>query len=627
MYRYSAIICALLLCGQLCAQTIAVRPETNPGGRVFTPSETQSPIAYPKLSPWLWGADGKPTNKLQPRRMVQPVVPQSDTDGISYGGTYSRNEFGISGGVFPSPDGSRLAVVRKDERDVSQFPLLDIGSRTGTLRQIRYPMAGMASEKLGLCICDTLGNILGEVKADDFEEDRYLTNICWSPEGKYIFVQVLSRSQHDLRLNQYRSSDGSFVRTILSEHNDAWVEPTEPIHFVKGSYEFIYGTDNRDGWYNLYLCDTLGRVQRLTRTDADVEYVANDGNWVYYNSTEISPLWNHLFRVGVKGGKPGKMQQVCPDEEPCLHHKILMKPDCRMYIDRISGLDCPGRVQVVDCSGKTGKVMEVLQEAEAPAQEFDMCEVELGQVPTADGSDVNYYRFIKPAGYDPDKKYPLIVYVYGGPHSQMVNGSWLGNIRMWEMAMAQRGYAVYVQDNRGTDNRGAAFEKAINRQCGQAEMADQIAGLESLLDRCPWIDRERIGVHGWSYGGFMTTTLFTNHPEYFKVAVAGGPVIDWKWYEVMYGERYMDTPQTNPEGFERTSLIAKAADVHGKLLIIQGAIDDVVVWEHSLSFVQECVMKGRQIDYFPYPCDEHNMRGKARLHLYDKITEYFLTNL
>ena len=193
---------------------------------------------------------------------------------------------------------------------------------------------------------------------------------------------------------------------------------------------------------------------------------------------------------------------------------------------------------------------------------------------------------------------------------------------MWEMLMAQKGYVVYVQDNRGTSNRGAAFEKAINRQCGQAEMADQVAGLRELMKQ-PWVDAERIGVHGWSYGGFMTISLMTNYPDIFKVGVAGGPVIDWKWYEVMYGERYMDTQATNPDGFAKTSLINKAADLKGKLLICQGAIDNTVVWQHSLSFVQECIANGVQLDYFPYPRSEHNVRGIWRVHLMDKVTDYF----
>ncbi|MBQ1205110.1 MAG: S9 family peptidase [Alistipes sp.] len=204
----------------------------------------------------------------------------------------------------------------------------------------------------------------------------------------------------------------------------------------------------------------------------------------------------------------------------------------------------------------------------------------------------------------------------------MVKNTFQGQLRRWEMYMAQRGYVVFVMDNRGTSNRGLEFEQAIHRQCGKAEMADQIAGLEWLLSH-PWCDRDRVGVHGWSYGGFMTISLMTNYPDLFKVGVAGGPVIDWKWYEVMYGERYMETPESNPEGFASTSLIPMAEKLEGKLLICQGAIDATVLWQHSLSFVRACVVKGVQVDYFPYPCHEHNVMGRDRIHLMQKVTDYF----
>ena len=254
--------------------------------------------------------------------------------------------------------------------------------------------------------------------------------------------------------------------------------------------------------------------------------------------------------------------------------------------------------------------------------DWAFCEIELGTVPSADGRYENWYRLIRPKDFDPQKKYPVIVYVYGGPHSQMVRNSWLAQLRRWEMYMAQRGYLVYVQDNRGTENRGAEFEKAIHRQCGSAETADQLKGLEMLMG-LPYVDRERIGVHGWSYGGFMTISLMTARPDIFKVGVAGGPVIDWKWYEVMYGERYMDRPEENPEGYAASSLMGKAGKLKGKLLICQGAVDNTVVWEHSLSFIQECIDLGIQVDYFPYPVAEHNVMGRNRIHLMDKVSLYF----
>ncbi|MBQ9310420.1 MAG: S9 family peptidase [Bacteroidales bacterium] len=602
-------------------QILATRPQQT-DGRKITMQEAVMGRLYPAGKAFHW--EGRNELREGPsQRQAQPrPLPEEEGAGIVIGQSVSRNEFGISRGVFPSPSGRLQAVYRKDESAVSLFPLLDINTRTGSLRQIRYPMNGMPSEKISLLVCDTLGNVLSTIIPTEFTEERYLTCVSWSPDDKYIFIQVLDRSQHHMVLNQYRASDGSFVRTILKEDNDAWVEPQEPLHFIEGRYEFIYHTDNRDGWRNLYLCDTLGNIRRLTAVDADVKYAGNDGRNVFYTSAEVSPIENHLFRIdlgkyrSVTKARFGKPVRLTPDEG---WHSITLSPDCSRFIDSWSSFSVPRKIAVRSSKDGSG---ELLFEAPDPLEEYAHCEVELGAVPSADGQFTNYYRLYKPLGFDPAKKYPVVVYVYGGPHSQMVRDGWLASVNLWEMLMAQKGYVVYVQDNRGTSNRGAAFEKAINRNCGQAEMADQVAGLRRLMEQ-PWVDSGRIGVHGWSYGGFMTISLLTNYPDIFKVGVAGGPVIDWKWYEVMYGERYMDTPKTNPEGFEKTSLINKAASLKGKLLICQGAIDDTVVWEHSLSFVQKCIENGVQLDYFPYPRSEHNVRGLWRVHLMDKVTDYF----
>jgi dipeptidyl-peptidase-4 len=609
----SFLIAALL-------QILAVHPSGD--GRAITMREAVLGGGLnPARQSWHWEGDS-PEKGFRPTERKTWTLPKEDAEGIVIGQSVSRNEFGIDSGVFPSPSGRYLAVYRKDESAVTQFPLLDISTRTGSLQQIRYPMNGMASEHISLLVCDTLGNVLSTIIPTEFTDERYLTCISWSPDDKYVFIQVLDREQHHMALNQYRAADGSYVRTILTEENAAWVEPQDPLHFIKGRYDFIYRTDNRDGYRNLYLCDTLGTVRRLTAVDADVQYVADDGRWVYYTSAEVSPIENHLFRIDIgkkavrKTKKFGKPQRLTPDEG---WHSVTMNESCTRFIDSWSSFEVPFNVAVrsVDC-----KSSEVLYEAPDPLADVAKGEIELGTVPSADGRFDNYYRLYKPAGFDPSKKYPVIVYVYGGPHSQMVQDTWLGGVRLWELLMAQKGYIVYVQDNRGTSNRGAAFEKAINRRCGQAEMADQVAGLRKLMEQ-PWVDKDRIGVHGWSYGGFMTISLLTNYPDIFKVGVAGGPVIDWKWYEVMYGERYMDTQAANPEGFAKTSLINKAADLKGKLLICQGAVDNTVVWQHSLSFVQECIVKGVQLDYFPYPRTEHNVRGIWRVHLMDKVTDYF----
>ena len=551
------------------------------------------------------------------------LVAERENDQITYGEYVSRNEFGINEGTFWAPGNRKLAFYRKDESKVTSFPLLDITTRTGSLKEIKYPMAGMDSENVQLGIFDIATGETVYAAVDDFGYDRYLTNITWSPDASMIYIQVLDRSQKHLKLNAYSAETGEFIKTILTEDNEKYVEPFDPLYFIKGQDIFIYRTANRDGYRNLYLCDYDGNIRRLTSVEADVKYVGNDGRYVYYTSAEVSPVENHLFRIEIKNLKKGvakasfgKPQRLTSAEG---WHVIDLSPDCRHFIDSYSSLCTP---RVVNLCTADGKLVKNLLTAEDPTLDYAYTEISLGTVKSADGKYDNYYRLIKPKDFDPSKKYPVIVYVYGGPHSQMVQNTYLGQLRRWEMYMAQRGYLVYVQDNRGTENRGIEFEQAIHGQCGQAEMADQIEGVKMLME-LPYVDKDRIGVHGWSYGGFMTISLITNYPDIFKVAVAGGPVIDWKWYEVMYGERYMDNPDTNPEGYEKTSLINKAKDLKGKLLICQGAIDPVVVWEHSLSFIRECIKNNVQVDYFPYPCAEHNVMGKDRVHLHDKISMYF----
>ena len=543
------------------------------------------------------------------------AVTSYDDPNIVCGQTVSRNEFGISGGIFFSPDATKLAFYRKDESRVTDFPLLNIQTRTGELKSIKYPMNGMASEHVSLGVYDIATGKTIYLNVTDFDEERYLTNITWSPDSQRIYIQVLDRAQHNVHLNSYSASTGQMLKQILTEHNDRWVEPQHPLVFLESDpTRFIYATDNRDGYWNLYLCNDEGQIERLTKTDASVAYVAQDAKHVYYTSAEVSPIDNHLFRVEIATGKQTRLTKAEG------WHTVAVSKSGRYFLDTYSSLHVP---RVVELGRTDLKPARELFRAEDPTAGYNYSEITIGTVKSADGKYDNYYRLIKPLDFDPTKKYPVILYVYGGPHSQMVQNTYLAQLRRWEMYMAQRGYVVFVMDNRGTSNRGAEFEKAINRQCGQAEMADQMEGMKWLMSH-EWVDKDRIGVHGWSYGGFMTISLITNYPDVFKVGVAGGPVIDWKWYEIMYGERYMDNTQNNPEGFELTSLINKATNLKGKLLICQGAVDNVVVWQHSLSFVQECVRNNiHSIDYMPYPTAEHNVYGRDALHLYNKITNYF----
>ena len=605
----------------------AVLTESNDNQNSIVPPEAENikwsnnnSIAY-TIGQNLYFSDSENNRKL---------VAKGDSN-ISFGQSVSRNEFGISDGIFWSPDNSLIAFYRKDESLVTDFPLIDITTRTGSLKNLKYPMNGMDSEKTDLGIYTIADSSVIYIKVDDFEYDRYLTNISWSPDSRFILIQILDRSQKHLRLNMYRATDGSFVKTLLTEDNDKYVEPLDPVYFLKNSWQFIYRTANRDGYRNLYLCDTTGKVRRLTTTNADVRYIGNDGTNVYYTSAEISPVESHLFSISIKKAKGGKASfaEFSKIGTPVRHtfepgwHNITFSPDYKYFIDSYSSFNLPFKAILKSCGNKFEKV---ITESYCPLSDYATGEVEIGTVPSADGKYSNWYRLLKPKDFDPAKKYPVILYVYGGPHSQLVKNTWLGNIRLWETYMAQRGYIVYVQDNRGTENRGLEYEQAIHKQCGQVEMADQMVGIE-MLKSLPYVDSTRIGVHGWSYGGFMTISLMTNFPEIFKVGVAGGPVIDWKWYEIMYGERYMETEATNADGFRRTNLMKKVNDLKGKLLICQGAVDNTVLWQHSLNFVQECIKQQVQLDYFPYPIAEHNVYGKDRVHLMNKVTLYFDENL
>ncbi len=586
---------------------------------------------------WFYPATGKPATLAKsqptprPRYFTEENNLLAEIDGrkvaitnnadknIVSGSHVSRNEFGIEGGIFPSPDGWSVAFYQKDESNVTSFPLLDITTRTGSLVEIKYPMAGMPSERVRLGVWNAQTEQTVWMNVTDFDEERYLTNITWSPNGELIYIQVLNRAQNEMHLNSYSATTGALVENLFTESDSRYVEPLYPLRWLddKGD-RFIYSTNVRDGYWNLYLYERNAKSsqwqwRRLTEVDADVKYVAHDTKWVYYYTAEFSSAEQHLAKVNLKNGKRVRLTH----EEGW--HNCRVSHDGKWFIDNYSSLKVP---RVVNIASTDGKTQRTIFTAPDPTEGYNYTEIELGTIPSADGKWENWYRLIYPLDFDPAKKYPAIVYVYGGPHSQMVNNSYLANLRRWEMYMAQRGYVVFVMDNRGTLGQGAEYEKAIHRQCGKCEMEDQMKGVEWLLSH-PWVDADRIGVHGWSYGGFMTISLMTHYPDVFKVGVAGGPVIDWKWYEVMYGERYMDTPEENPEGYAATSLIAQAKNLKGKLLICQGAIDPVVVWQHSLSFIRECVVNNIQVDYFPYPRHEHNVLGKDRVHLMDKVTLYF----
>jgi len=548
---------------------------------------------------------------------VEVAVTNDSDKNLVSGQSVSRNEYGIDGGIFWSPKGESLAFYRKDESQVSSYPLVDINTRVGDLREEKYPMAGMGTEVVSVGVYNLKSDETVWIKANDFDEEKYLTNVSWGAEGKFLYIQVLNRASNHMKLNKYDAINGEFVKTLLEEKDDRWVEPSQKLLFLKNKPNYFIYQTNTPGYNHLYLYDTEGElIKQLTSGDWMVTEVLGfdkaEKN-LFYVSTEVSPIDRHVYKLNIK---TGKRIRITKSEG---YHNVKVSKTGAYFIDNYSSLNVP---RIINISDAGGKAVKNLVKAENKLKDYNLGEISLGTIKSADEITDLHYRLVKPADFDPSKKYPVVIYVYGGPHAQLVTNRWLGGSRLWEEYMAQRGYVVFTLDNRGSANRGKEFEAIIHRQCGQPEMADQMKGVDFLKSQS-YVDAERIGVHGWSYGGFMTISLITNYPDVFKVAVAGGPVIDWKWYEAMYGERYMDTPQENPEGYAKTSLLNKAKDLKGKLLICQGAIDKTVLWQHSLNFIRECIKNNVQVDYFPYPRAEHNVRGKDRIHLKQKVSNYF----
>ena len=545
---------------------------------------------------------------------------QLSTDGsreIVYGQSVHRNEFGIEKGTFWSPDGQRLAFYRMDQSMVTDYPQVDIFPRNASYEPDKYPMAGMTSHKVTVGVYDLQNDKTVYLQTGD-PTDRYFTNISWGPDCKTIYMFELNRDQNDCRLVSYDATTGQKLAELYRETSDKYVEPQHPIQFLPWDDSKFIMQSQKDGYNHLYLFDTNGKeLKQITKGEWVVMEVLGFNKKqksIIFKANKEHPLHHRLYSVSMTG----TIQQL---ETVDGVHNGLLSPSGNFLIDRFTTPTRPRVIDVVDITRKTPQHTNLL-EAEDPWTGYQQPIFECGSIKAADGVTDLYYRMVKPADFNPEKKYPIVVYVYGGPHANNVQASWHWASRSWETYMAQKGYIIFVLDNRGSQYRGRAFEQATFHQLGQIEMQDQMKGVD-YLRTLPYVDMNRLGVHGWSFGGFMTISLMTNYPDVFKVGVAGGPVIDWKWYEVMYGERYMGTPQNNPEGYAKTSLISKAKDLKGKLQIITGYNDNTVVPQHCLSFLDACIKAGTQPDFFAYPGEEHNMRGHASVHLHERITQYF----
>lgn len=557
----------------------------------------------------------------------QVTVTREENKGIVYGSErVHRNEWGISKGTFWSPDGKKIAFYRMDESMVSEYPLVDASARIATVNPTRYPMAGMASHRVSLGIYHPASGKTLYLEPDSLRISdpsmrfEYLTNITWSPDGKHIYVAALNRDQNHMQLNQYDAASGRYIRTLFEEKDTAYVEPLQGPKFFGDDPDRFIWESRRDGFNHLYLYESSGKmVKQITGGPWEVTgFTGADpqGDMAWFLGNTGNPLERHIYSVDIRKGAVKQLSSA-PGT-----HSARVSDDGRYILDTYSSVTVPRQTDLLDANGTR---IETLLAAGDPLKEIRLGETSFVTLMASDGTEL-FARLIKPTGFDPGKKYPVIIYVYGGPHSQLVTNTWLGGGGLFLNYLADRGYVVFTLDNRGTAGRGRGFEQAIFRNLGTVEVDDQMTGVR-YLKGLSFVDTTRLGLNGWSYGGFMTISMMLKNPGVFKAAVCGGPVIDWKYYEVMYGERYMDTPESNPEGYRRACLTNYVQNLTGKLLIIHDDQDGTVVPQNSVVFLKKCVDEGKQVDFFLYPGHEHNVRGKDRVHLNAKMAGYLEENL
>ena len=557
---------------------------------------------------------------------------QVTTDGskdIVYAASVHRDEFGINKGTFWSNSGKQLAFYRMDQSMVADYPIIDWSQRPAKNENIKYPMAGDKSHHVTLGVYNAETKQTVYIKTGEPAE-QYLTNIAWSPDDRFIYIAVLNRGQDDMRLNQYDAVTGEFVKQVLEERDEKYVEPLVPMLFLKNRPNKFIWQSNRDGWNHLYLYDTSGNLTaQLTHGNWEViEMKGFDekGDNIFYTATEESPLTKNLYQLNISKTKdehegfetrPKRISQVFQN------HNTQVNTAGNYVIDNFSSPENPRTIQLIET--RTGKAKTLLQAAN-PISEYAMGKLNIFKIKNNNGDEL-YCRLFFPVNFDSTKKYPLIAYWYGGPHAQMITNGWNGGAGdYWFQYMAERGYIVFTIDTRGSDNRGKAFEQSMFAHLGDVQMEDMMSGV-NYLNSLLYVDKENMGLFGWSFGGFMTTDFMLNHPGVFKAAVAGGPVMNWQLYEIMYTERYMNTPQENPDGYAATDLTKQVDKLKGKLLLIHGLQDPVVLQQNSVNFVRAAIDKGVQVDYMIYPGHEHNVLGKDRAHLYQKVTDYFMQYL
>ena len=542
------------------------------------------------------------------------IMVAQGNDSIVYGESVHRQEFGIDKGTFWSPTGEKLAFYRMDQSMVKKYPIPIWSVTPAKVNYIYYPMAGQKSHHVTLGIYDLASRKITYLDTGG-DPEHYLTNICWSPDGNEVYIAEINRDQNHTTFNAYNPVRGNKIRTLYEEQSLQYTEPLVPYTFVPQQNSLLIAQSKRDGWNSLYLYTHEGElVRQLTRgiEVTDILGFDNKNKKVFFQGILPNSIDLQYFQSELSTGKVTQFSNI-----PGLHNAKISF-DGKYAFESNSALNNNSTYICRNLSKNTGRTLLSIQD---PIHDYNIGQTILDTLYADDGTRL-FARTILPYNFDASKKYPVVIYVYGGPHAQMIRNGRLAQAPLWMYTMANEGFILFTVDNRGSSNRGIDFEKVTHRSLGSTEIDDQMVGYRYIQGK-PFVDANKIGVHGWSFGGFMTISMMTRQPDKFYAAVAGGPVTDWNMYEIMYTERYMDTPEQNPDGYKTASTFSYIDQLHGPLLLIHGSEDDVVIWQQSINYIESCVKKGKQVNYFVYPGHKHNVLGKDRIHLIRKVIDYF----
>jgi dipeptidyl-peptidase-4 len=581
-------------------------------------------IADPKIS-----TDGKFVSFVRDHNLWLANVANGKEQAVTSGGTEEirkgeldwvyPEELEIKTAYWWSPDSSAIAYLEMDERKVSQYPLVDFSSPSGEAEMERYPVAGGANPVVRVLVVSLNGS---EPRAMDLgaETDIYVPRVNWLNDSKHIAIQRLNRAQNTLDLMIADAATGK-TRTALSESDPNWVNVSDDLYFFKDGKRFLWSSE-RTGFRHFYLYDLDGKeVAQLTKGQWEVSSlnaVDESGGAVYFTATEKSPLERHLYRIGLDGTG---FTRITKEEGT---HDVVVAPNAAAFYDIYSNAGAPPRQELYRANGS--RIATINENKVAELADYHLSPVEFLTVKSRDGVQLNA-SIIKPPNFDAQKKYPVLVSTYGGPHAQVVRNAWGGSTFLWHELMVQKDYIIFLLDNRGSAGRGHVFEAPLHLRLGAQELSDQRDGV-AWLKSLPYVDASRIGVWGWSYGGHTTLHAMFEAGDDFKVGFAGGPVTDWRYYDSIYTERYLGLPQKNEKGYRDSSPVKYAAQLRGRLLIAHGTGDDNVHFANTLTVVNELIEAGKYVEVMAFPGRGHGVSDlPARRVLMQRVTQFFLDNL